>query len=183
MNNAIFTTEKETRNGLFIMKSSTDGSYVRAYENDPSEGYIVLLQRRFKTIPMFGSTKITQSVRQCLYSGPIAVLNEIINMWSESGKVPGQIVSVDRLYSELPESVRNSKNLNKNAKTAGKDGVPLTLGGEQIYQTRYYTEDMDVHDVRIQHDNTEAVQQQVRERRELAKQAAAAPAETDNVQL
>ena len=153
---SIFTTISEVVNGLFILKSA-DGTYIKTYDSNPLEGYIVMIQRRPKLVQLFSGSKLVASTRQCLFNGEVALLEAIVAEWTRTGIIPGHIVSKDKLHSELPESVRNSKSLERNAKTAGKDGVQLTLGGEQIYQSRYYTTDMTDPDVKIQHDNTEAV--------------------------
>jgi len=168
----IFSTTGDKRNGLFIMLNE-NGTFITPFESKPTDGYMQLVQRRNKIVSSFSGSRIQQSVRTCLFNGEISMLEMIAEEWNRLETIPGQISSKDILRTDLPAAMLKSKSLERNAKSAGKDGVLLTVKGIQIYQSRYYTEDMTDLDVRIQHDNTDDVAAQIERLKNAAKPAAA----------
>lgn len=170
--NTIFSSTGDDRNGIFII-TNADGTYVTPFASTPEDGYLQLVQRRNKIVASFSGSRIQQSVRTCLFNGSVKMLEMIVAEWNRLGTIPGQIVSRDILRTDLPAAMLKSKSLERNAKQAGKDGVMLTVKGVQIYQSRFYTEDMTEKDVRIQHDNTDDVAAQQERIKNAAKPAAA----------
>lgn len=82
--------------------------------------------------------------------------------------LPGKIVVKEYVESEVPQAMAE-KYFNKDAsyeealssyvKRSGEDGIPLTVGGERIIRFQEYDPSgVDV-DVRVSHDNVEAVRE------------------------
>ena len=108
---------------------------------------------------------IRNSVRTALLRAETSLLEKFVSVYGKSGSIPGRIAVKEFTESNLPENY--ASRLNKNVdyedaiapyvKRAGKDGIELTLGGERILRFTDYDGTGAEHDVRVAHDNVEAI--------------------------
>jgi hypothetical protein len=144
-----------------ITPSSTDGQLITVYKNNSAYGYIKLSSVEMS---IGGNGWIRESKRSTLMRAEVELLQRFIAA-NKSLALPGKIYVEEFLESQLPASY--AERLNKNVtyetsikpyiKCAGKDGVELTLGGERILRFTSYDPSGTVEDVKIAHDNTDAV--------------------------
>lgn len=147
-------------NNVFIKPSET-GAIINAYKNNPQYGYIMLQSEEMS----IEGGWVRNKVRSALLRAEVALLEKFVQVSGKTGTLPGRIVVNEFLESELPEHYK--ARLNKNlpyeeqiapyVKRAGKDGVELTLGGERILRFTDYDASGKNQDVRVQHDNVDAI--------------------------
>lgn len=147
----IYISKAEMGNvqGLRILVDDS-GAVIRVREDDPTAGFIVLVQTSSETVALLTSTRLQTKTRTTLYAGSVRDLDVKIKEWETRGSIPGKIIVKDLLESELPETLKNPDNY---IKRAGQDGPVLMKGGERIYSFKLYYEGGDHFDQKIEHDN------------------------------
>jgi len=155
-----------------VYNKDTKAAYT-AYQNNPEYGYIQVeeAQIQLRSLTWVGKTR-----RVALIKGDVESLKTWVLENAKGGKLPGQIVVreyeegavPDELYRELigDTEVRDYEEAVKPfIKLAGKDGVPLTIGGNRILRFSFYDETGELEDIKVQHDNSDDVASAARERR------------------
>jgi hypothetical protein len=156
-NSAIITSKNEIKRGMFILPSK-DGLTITKFENNPEEGYLVLMQNKPKLVALFSGTQLKMQSSTCLLKGAVDMLEFMVEEWSEAGKIPGNIITSEFLEKDLPISLYTedgdlkayAENLRK---VAGDTGVTCKLGGQDIFRMKSYTADLTITDTLIAHDN------------------------------
>ena len=140
---------------------SKDGQLITVYKNNSAYGYITLSSTEMS---LASNGWIRESKRSTLMRAETELLQKFIAM-NKSLALAGKIYVEEFLESQLPASY--AERLNKNVdyetsiapyiKRAGKDGVELMLGGERILRFTSYDPTGTIEDMKIAHDNTDAV--------------------------
>ena len=140
---------------------SKEGQLITVYKNNANYGYITLASTE---LTPDARGWIRESKRSTLMRATVELLQKYIAM-NKSLAVPGKIYVEEFLESEVPDLFKERFNKNVDYETqirpyikrAGKDGVELTLGGERILRFTSYDPTGTIEDVKIAHDNTDAV--------------------------
>jgi hypothetical protein len=140
---------------------SKEGQLITVYKNNSDYGYITLTSTELSTD---SRGWIRESKRSTLMRATVDLLQKYIAM-NKSLTVAGKIYVEEFLESDVPDSFKERFNKNVDYETqikpyikrAGKDGVELTLGGERILRFTSYDPTGTIEDVKIAHDNTDAV--------------------------
>lgn len=146
-----------------IVPNSKTGSVITAYQSNPKFGYVQLQQTALST----DGGWIRETKRSTLLRADMDVLNKFVSS-NKSLTLPGKIVVKEYLESEVPTDM-SERFFNKNTdyetavepfiKRAGQDGIELTYGGERIIRFSVYDPSGNDTDVRVSHDNVEAVRE------------------------
>lgn len=148
-------------NKVQIVPNKKTGNVINAYESNPEFGYIQLEQ---SALVQEGAW-IREVKRSCLMKASTEILNKFV-AGTPSLTLPGKLVVKEFLQSELPEAMAQ-KYLRKDVteeeaiapfvKKAGSDGPELTFGGERILRFTEYDPTGEDNDIRVTHDNQDAV--------------------------
>lgn len=121
------------------------GQVINVSENNPEFGYIKVSQNKI----VFENGWAKKKSLSAIIPGTIEELTEMEAFDQQS--LPGKIYVVESL------TPFNKENPEKDQKMAGKTDIPCTLDGQAIYRKTYYTDDLSVVDVKIAHNNSEAI--------------------------
>jgi hypothetical protein len=143
------------------IKPTETGAIINTYKNNPAYGYITLQSEEMSVEGGW----VRNKVRSALLRAETALLEKFVQVYGKGGNIPGRIVVKEFVESELPQNYvsRLNKNLDYEesiapyVKRAGKDGIELTLGGERILRFTDYDGSGAELDVRVAHDNVEAI--------------------------
>lgn len=150
-------------NNSVSIKPSETGSLINVYQSNPSFGYITLQSSEVTT----ENGWIREKTRTALLRAEVPMLEKFLAVYGKSGNIPGRIVVREFVESALPENfkARLNKNLDYETaiepfiKRAGKDGPPLTCMGERILRFTDYEASSKAEDIRVQHDNMDAIRE------------------------
>lgn len=124
------------------------GQVVNVSKNNPEYGFIRVSQEKVSFENGWARTRTLST----LISGKVSDLKAIgLHAGQE---LPGKIVIAESLEPFNQDSPA------KDYKLAGNSGVVCTLGGKPIYRRTFYTEDQNVTDVLIAHDNFDEIKNQ-----------------------
>ncbi len=137
------TTEKITA----TVKGDGAGNSVIPSTNNPKYGYIKVAQVRTDIDDETGFAKMRPMT--ALIPGEIPALKSF--GWKEGQEVEGKIYVREQLKPF------NLKEPDKDIKQAGETGVNCTLNGSPIYRKHFFSKNVNVEDIRLQHDNTEEI--------------------------
>lgn len=141
---------------------NAQGALITAYASNPEFGYIQLQSQDISISP---DGWIRDNSRHALLRGKVEQLTAFLNMVGNSGVAPGRIVIREFRESELPENFKARLDKKKSyeeaiapfIKRAGKDGIPLTVGGERILRFTDLDATGAEPDKFVQHDNISEV--------------------------
>jgi len=122
------------------------GNVISQTEN-PEIGYIRIEQ----TSSSFSQNWVKNQKRTALIFGKHEDLTAL-NL-KKDDEVSGKIVVQE---SFVPFNSKNSEN---ELKKAGNTGVVCRVGDQPIYRRSYFTQDLNEHDVLIQHDNVDEIRE------------------------
>lgn len=146
-----------------IVPSQTSGKLVTPYENS-DKGYVKLVQE-IMTTDISGWLKTEK--RTYLVKGPVKALeNYVSEKAANKLQVEGALFIHEFVESELPElytekffnkELTYEENVSNFAKRAGSEGPMLTKDGERILRFTVYSPDGSNADMKVDHDNVDAV--------------------------
>lgn len=128
------------------VSANAEGAIVNISENNSEYGHIRVTQTR----AVFDDQGwVRKSNLSALIAGTVEDLKSM--ELSADSEIAGKIVIKESL------TPFNKKNPEKDAKIAGKSGIPCTFDGQAIYRKTFFTEDADAQDVLVKHNNDEAI--------------------------
>jgi len=131
------------------VKGDGTGNAVIPSTNNPKYGYIKVAQVRTDIDEETGFAKMRPMT--ALIPGEIPALKSF--GWKEGQEVEGKIYVKEQLKPF------NTKDPEKDIKQAGETGVNCTLNGFPIYRKHFFSKNVNVEDIRLQHDNTEEIKE------------------------
>lgn len=139
-----------------------DGSQIRQSANNPKFGALLLTQE----VLVFSGRFINMRSRNAIMSAEIPTLKATIAMDKANGGIPGKVVVLEYVESEVPQEIKDEfydskadeeDNIERFLKKTGDDefGIELTKDGENILRFTKFDATATMQDVFVAHDNTD----------------------------
>ena len=152
-----------------ISPNATTNELVTAYKSNPEYGYVILKQDKF--INQDGWVRKVS--RSTITKGEVESLKDYVAEHTQRdiygnppSPITGQLIVKEYVESEVPgemlkayvnQDVSYEEGITSFVKRVGKDGPEITLGGERILRFTVLTENISEPEVRVAHDNVEAL--------------------------
>lgn len=139
-----------------------DGTQIKPSANNPKFGALLLTQE----VLVFSGRFINMRSRNAIMSAEIPTLEAAIAMEQANGGIPGKVVVLEYVESEVPQEIKDEfynenededVNIERFLKKTGNDefAIELTKDGENILRFTKFDATATMQDIFVAHDNSE----------------------------